>query len=484
MSGPPPVRIVLWNDGGEGLASCAEDEEQQEVLRSYAKLVSETIDAVLGLPQFRHVDAVEAGDAAEGVASSLSIGFDDVASDSAVDLDKLRGRLDIPGLLLGCSKLPEDLADVAELVVTDEEQGVTELHVTDEALAKEVNAILKRARVLPRYESWFKNVEEALSPALDSAAATVEMTETPMDPFDVLQLLIAQLVRVAGVSPPPPSLLRRGGQLVGRVFGAPRAALQQATKRLGRAQRLWWRLEDVVVDGSKLALKVALKAARPVLVGLVLHRVLQTLDRSRSLEVQLSRMTPEKAVEHYYRTVLGPDWREQFAEDMRKAVQDVNDGLVTDEINQEKRRMSAAQMRRLEVEEWDKQRMKNFYLASFGGLRWFDQVEAALHNPMFIESRGWTDPVQNWVGENRTYEEDLAGGKYVSDVGELALRLKESELGRRLSDRERAAMLSRGAGLAGGVGLAGEGSSKGTDLAAAALEAGSMLAMAPRKTKS
>ena len=56
--------------------------------------------------------------------------------------------------------------------------------------------------------------------------------------------------------------------------------------------------------------------------------------------------------------------------------------------------MTAAQLRRLEVEEWDKQRMKNFYLASFGGLRWFDQMEQALHNPLFIESRGWTDPVQ------------------------------------------------------------------------------------------
>ncbi|PNH12781.1 hypothetical protein TSOC_000309, partial [Tetrabaena socialis] len=193
-----------------------------------------------------------------------------------------------------------------------------------------------------------------------------------------------------GVSPPRPSLLRRGRQLVGRVLGAPRAALRQVTKRLARAQRLWWRLEDVVVDGSKLAAKVALRAARPVLI---------------------------------------------------------------DEINQEKRLMTAAQLRRLEVEEWDKQRMKNFYLSSFGGLRWFDQMEQALHNPLFIESRGWTDPVENWVGLNRTYMRDLArpGGGHMADVGPAALALKESELGRRLSPGERARVLARGADVAGGL---------------------------------
>ncbi len=54
---------------------------------------------------------------------------------------------------------------------------------------------------------------------------------------------------------------------MGGVLGAPRSAVRQVTKRLGRAQRLWWRLEDVVVDGSKLALRLAVKAARPVLVG-------------------------------------------------------------------------------------------------------------------------------------------------------------------------------------------------------------------------
>ncbi|EFJ41135.1 hypothetical protein VOLCADRAFT_107806 [Volvox carteri f. nagariensis] len=325
MSGPPPIRIVLWNDGGEGLASGVEDEQLQDVLRSYAKLVSESIESVLSLHQFRHVVAVEVEDAAEGVSSSLSIGFDTSSSDSAVDLGKLRGRLNVSGLLLGSAVLPDDLREVAEVVVAEDETGATELHWTDESLAKDVEAILKRARVVNRYNSWFRGVEETLSPALDAATGAVEATETPLDPFDILQIFVGQLIRVAahsfahtcprrskdkgaspgrqrdyyvtkqsywrgallqepfseppmgvrvpavhrfdGVSPQPPNLLHRGGQLVGRVLGAPQAALRQVTKRLGRAQRLWWRLEDVVVDGGKLAAKVALKAARPVLVG-------------------------------------------------------------------------------------------------------------------------------------------------------------------------------------------------------------------------
>lgn len=71
----------------------------------------------------------------------------------------------------------------------------------------------------------------------------------------------------AGVSPAPPSLLGRGVGLVGGLFAAPRAALRAVNKRVGNVQRLWWRLEDFVVDGGKFAVKFAIKAARPVLVG-------------------------------------------------------------------------------------------------------------------------------------------------------------------------------------------------------------------------
>lgn len=69
--------------------------------------------------------------------------------------------------------------------------------------------------------------------------------------------------------------------------------------------------------------------------------------------------------------------------------------------------MSAAMLRRLELEDWDKERMKNFYLASYGGLKWFEFMENALHNPLFITTRGWTDPVENWIGRQQTFPNDI-----------------------------------------------------------------------------
>lgn len=87
---------------------------------------------------------------------------------------------------------------MAEVVAADDDSGATELRWTDGALGKQVASIMKRARIVARYNSWFRGVEETLIPALDAAAASVEMTETPVDPFDTLQLLVGQLIRVAG----------------------------------------------------------------------------------------------------------------------------------------------------------------------------------------------------------------------------------------------------------------------------------------------
>lgn len=43
---------------------------------------------------------------------------------------------------------------------------------------------------------------------------------------------------------------------------------------------------------------------------------------------------------------------------------------LPDDINHEKRLMSAAILRRLELEDWDKQRMKHHMLAKNGGGKW------------------------------------------------------------------------------------------------------------------
>jgi hypothetical protein len=39
----------------------------------------------------------------------------------------------------------------------------------------------------------------------------------------------------------------------------------------------------------------------------------------------------------------------------------VDEGLITDDMVEEKRQLAAIMLRRLEVEEWDKERMRHFY---------------------------------------------------------------------------------------------------------------------------
>lgn len=58
-------------------------------------------------------------------------------------------------------------------------------------------------------------------------------------------------------------------------------------------------------------------------------------------------------------------------------------------------------MRRLEVEEWDKQRMRHFYYGLYGMGPWYWDMEERLHNPFFIGARGWNGPPESWIGENQ-----------------------------------------------------------------------------------
>lgn len=58
-------------------------------------------------------------------------------------------------------------------------------------------------------------------------------------------------------------------------------------------------------------------------------------------------------------------------------------------------------MRRLEVEEWDKERMRHFYYGLYGMGPWYWDMEERLHNPFFIGARGWNGPPESWIGENQ-----------------------------------------------------------------------------------
>ncbi len=63
----------------------------------------------------------------------------------------------------------------------------------------------------------------------------------------------------------------------------------------------------------------------------MLHRAVVTLRRSQSLRYRIAGMPHDQAMDAIYTELLGKDWAEQAREDMRKAMQDVEDGLVTGE---------------------------------------------------------------------------------------------------------------------------------------------------------
>jgi hypothetical protein len=37
-------------------------------------------------------------------------------------------------------------------------------------------------------------------------------------------------------------------------------------------------------------------------------------------------------------------------------------------------------------------------------------MEERLHNPYFIGARAWNGPIENWVGENKVYVNDMPRG--------------------------------------------------------------------------
>jgi hypothetical protein len=76
----------------------------------------------------------------------------------------------------------------------------------------------------------------------------------------------------------------------------------------------------------------------------------------------------------------------------------------------DKRGLQAAIMRRLEVEEWDKERMRHFYYGLYGMGPWYWDMEERLHNPFFIGARGWNGPPESWIGENQVGVDDCKQG--------------------------------------------------------------------------
>jgi hypothetical protein len=88
-------------------------------------------------------------------------------------------------------------------------------------------------------------------------------------------------------------------------------------------------------------------------------------------------------------------------QDFIAALGEVDGGYITDEMVRERRGLQASILRRLEVEEWDKERMRHFYYGLYGLGPWYWDMEERLHNPFFIGARGWNGSPESWINENQ-----------------------------------------------------------------------------------
>ena len=109
--------------------------------------------------------------------------------------------------------------------------------------------------------------------------------------------------------------------------------------------------------------------------------------------------------------------------------------IHADDYRDEKRKLSAAMLRRLEIEDWDKERMRHFYYGSYGLGPWYFDMEERLHNPYFIGARAWNGPIEGWVGKNKAYDGDIPASNV--DWSSAALDVLEKKRGVQLSAEQR-----------------------------------------------
>jgi hypothetical protein len=224
----------------------------------------------------------------------------------------------------------------------------------------------------------------------------------------------------------------------------PASLIRTAGKQLRRVTRQAWRLESAATFTAKLALRLAQRAARPALVAVVAHRALETLSASRAPHHMAMRLPASKQQDYLFERALGRDWREVMRKDLLEACAEVDEGLNTEEVNEEKRAYQAAVLRRLEVEEWDKQRMRHYYYGLYGLGPWYWDLEERLHNPFFVASRGWNSPIEAWVGRSKAFRRDVVASQRTGDAVSDRLRALGEErgapvaeqVGRRVKQRE------------------------------------------------
>jgi len=231
----------------------------------------------------------------------------------------------------------------------------------------------------------------------------------------------------------------RSDPLMARVRRAaehlrPARLLATAGEGVSRATRLVCRLEDVGAFGLRFARRFAARAARPALVALVAHRALRTIAQSQSPCVRVGRLPASRQQAYMFERAMGRNWRALMRQDMLEAIAEVDEGLNTEEVDAEKRAYQAAILRRLEVEEWHKERMRHYYYGLYGLGPWYWDMEERLHNPLFISSRGWNRPVEAWVGRNKVFRRDVVRSARTGDAVSDALKALGEQRGAPVPD--------------------------------------------------
>lgn len=91
-------------------------------------------------------------------------------------------------------------------------------------------------------------------------------------------------------------------------------------------------MEDVAVGGAKLAVRVARRSIRPILIGFIINRTLQTLEDSRCTALRLAKLPLKDQMDARMEDLLGADWQQQMEADFLEAAKEVHDGYITGEV--------------------------------------------------------------------------------------------------------------------------------------------------------
>ena len=78
----------------------------------------------------------------------------------------------------------------------------------------------------------------------------------------------------------------------------------------------------------------------------ILHRAIHTIQASKDPIFKMSKRPQDEQISYYYSKLLGPDWEQLMEEDFVAAKQEVDAGCVTEDINHERRKLSAIILRR------------------------------------------------------------------------------------------------------------------------------------------